>query len=1214
MKILKLRFKNLNSLVGEWTIDFSDKRFIDDGIFAITGPTGAGKSTILDAISLALYAQTPRLGKITKSSNEIMSKGTGECFSEVLFEVNGKQYLTHWYQHRSRRKANGELQNPKHEISKNGKILEDNLRKVPTKVEDICGLDFDKMRRSMLLAQGSFDVFLKANANERAPLLEEITGTQIYSQISIEVHKKKSEIKGKTELLEERLQGIELLDKEQELQLNQELKNLTLQNIEIDKTLKESNTILQKFQSKQNIENELKNHYQEFENLTKQIAEFEPKKEDILKIKKALAIENSYTKLSDLNNKNATKSKLLSECKLDFEKIKKELSSASDNKDLNSRKLKELKSTLEQKKPLFEEIKREDIDIKHKAKSLKELQSELSKKEQTLNDINSTIDRENGALKSKTQTLKELKEQEKQNSKDEKLSQDISLIENNLNRLNSSKNVLEELNKELNNDKNIATQKQKELEKIKSEISIFESKEKDLQNRLSNEQEQLNKLLQNGDIIKIQEQINTLNTKKETIKELLISIKQGQDYKKEISQIDANLRELNKSLSNIDIKISVIKKDITPLKEQKNLLDENMLLLKEVQSLAQYRNALEDGKECPLCGSKEHPFAKGNIPKIDEKKEQLKKLKADIETLEKELNIATIHRAKIEQNIELNKENIEKLEKLFAHLDSEFKLKLLELNLSKDKVSIKDLKEQEHNLQEKITQLNGHTKAIEKQREVAKDIETKYRQQKEKFDNLLKSHTKEQQNLELLNEKMNAKNRQIAEAQSEISTLNQELTKSLNFYNIDINQSNIILKLQQRVRKYQDILSGIQSNELEIAKLNNSLKAHTEQQKSAIDEVANLKLSVDNLQTILTKLKEQRVAKFGDKDPQKEERELEVSIKTLESELAKIESIYLQNKSIFDKKESQIESLNRELKSLQIEIDSAKQKFEKNLKEQGFNDENSFLNVLKEKNSLQELENMQTKLKEQNERLKALLKDKEAKLQEIEASLKDIDKSKIEDKININEQNRDKLLQEIGRIKEKLEINKKSNEKFSKSLAELNLAKQELKKWEQLHELIGSSDGKKFRNFAQGLTFEIMINFANEILEKMNDRYYLIRNQTSPLELDVIDAYQAGEIRSVKNLSGGESFIVSLSLAIGLSKMVSGKVQVDSLFLDEGFGTLDDDAMEVALSTLSTLQSEGKIIGVISHINTIKERIFNQIQLTPKSNGTSVMSGVGVGE
>ncbi len=116
MKILELRFKNLNSLYGEWRIDFTAPEYVSNGIFALTGPTGAGKSTILDAICLALYGATPRLGKITKSGNEIMSRQSGECYAEVVFESQAGRFRCHWEQRRARKSATGSLQDQEHQI------------------------------------------------------------------------------------------------------------------------------------------------------------------------------------------------------------------------------------------------------------------------------------------------------------------------------------------------------------------------------------------------------------------------------------------------------------------------------------------------------------------------------------------------------------------------------------------------------------------------------------------------------------------------------------------------------------------------------------------------------------------------------------------------------------------------------------------------------------------------------------------------------------------------------------------------------------------------------------------------------------------------------------------------------------------------------------------------------------------------------------------
>jgi exonuclease SbcC len=201
--------------------------------------------------------------------------------------------------------------------------------------------------------------------------------------------------------------------------------------------------------------------------------------------------------------------------------------------------------------------------------------------------------------------------------------------------------------------------------------------------------------------------------------------------------------------------------------------------------------------------------------------------------------------------------------------------------------------------------------------------------------------------------------------------------------------------------------------------------------------------------------------------------------------------------------------------------------------------------------------------------------------------------------------------EETGAIKQTLADNISDSTKIKQKQQKIEAHTKECARWDKLHALIGSADGKKYRNFAQGITFELMVSHANRQLSQMTDRYLLIRDVSEPLELNVIDNYQAGEIRSTKNLSGGESFVVSLALALGLSKMASRTVRVDSLFLDEGFGTLDEEALETALETLSTLQQDGKLIGIISHVPALKERIATRISIVPESGGKSCVRGPG---
>ena len=164
-----------------------------------------------------------------------------------------------------------------------------------------------------------------------------------------------------------------------------------------------------------------------------------------------------------------------------------------------------------------------------------------------------------------------------------------------------------------------------------------------------------------------------------------------------------------------------------------------------------------------------------------------------------------------------------------------------------------------------------------------------------------------------------------------------------------------------------------------------------------------------------------------------------------------------------------------------------------------------------------------------------------------------------------------------------------------------------------LNEITGSADGNKFRVFAQNMTLSMMINLANAQLEKMNGRYVLTaRPDSSDLELSVIDKEQAGEIRPTENLSGGERFIISLALALALSQISGNKSRIDSLFLDEGFGSLDEETLSTALDALGEVRREGRMIGIISHVQALRERIAAKIEVIPKREGVSVIKGPGV--
>ena len=170
----------------------------------------------------------------------------------------------------------------------------------------------------------------------------------------------------------------------------------------------------------------------------------------------------------------------------------------------------------------------------------------------------------------------------------------------------------------------------------------------------------------------------------------------------------------------------------------------------------------------------------------------------------------------------------------------------------------------------------------------------------------------------------------------------------------------------------------------------------------------------------------------------------------------------------------------------------------------------------------------------------------------------------------------------------------------------MNVRRTESERWAKLNELAGSADGAKFRRIAQGYTLDILLNYANVQLRELTRRYRLERVPET-LALQVIDRDMCDEVRTVHSLSGGESFLVSLALALGLSSLSSNRMRVESLFIDEGFGSLDAETLRVAMDALESLRTQGRKIGVISHVQEMTERIPVCVQVSRVGNGKSVV-------
>lgn len=305
--------------------------------------------------------------------------------------------------------------------------------------------------------------------------------------------------------------------------------------------------------------------------------------------------------------------------------------------------------------------------------------------------------------------------------------------------------------------------------------------------------------------------------------------------------------------------------------------------------------------------------------------------------------------------------------------------------------------------------------------------------------------------------------------------------------------------------------------------------------------------------------------------------------------------------------QSQWQTLGQQESQQQAQVKESEKQFTAALAASPFADQTAFLAALLDEATRQRLEHLKQTLEKEVQQNQTLALRAQTSLERHQQQPPaDID---INQPLEQLENRLEQLARQLrensarqGEIRQQLKQNSDNQQRQQSLRQQMEQAAQQVEDWAWLNALIGSKEGDKFRKFAQGLTLDNLVWLANQQLNRLHGRYLLQRKASEALELEVVDTWQADAVRDTRTLSGGESFLVSLALALALSDLVSHKTRIDSLFLDEGFGTLDSETLDTALDALDALNASGKVIGVISHVEAMKERIPVQIKVK-KING-----------
>lgn len=1227
MKIVSIRLKNLNSLKGEYYINFEASPLKESGLFLITGNTGAGKSTILDAITLALFGLVPRFEdmNIRKKENQVLTHGCQDCFAEVEFESQQKRYRAKWSLRKTR---TGSFSDSKREIalltdaSSQSELLATKKKEVDLLIEELLGgLDFKRFTRSVLLAQGEFAQFLKGT-KDRSTILERITNSERYSQISIAAFERHKVAQLELDKLKEQTNVIQLLSIEEKQTLEDNLQDILVQQQTQEKelkahqeqlniithldTLKQEAHVLE--QQLESILEQQKESHLSFEQLDLHLKalEFKPALEELEQLVKNHMF--LLGELQTLQEKTLTTQRQLQEDQQQQQQLQKDLNTAQQayaafEKIYNQ--VVKLDTQIESEEKIAYTIQE---DLKNLRKNLLSKQQAIttSKEQQLTIQQQLTIAKQwleqhqSYAPLLDTDLIFELKTQYK----------DLKNFERELLALQKKEGLISTKIEEL-------TQQDQLLNKsLGKNQSLLEQVEEHYNNLCKDHQLSTNNT-HDKHLESIQQQIAAMDLLYQNLTKVEEERKKHQELLTQLILIDESIESKQTELESMDKSFLYQEQQLSTARQQEQYYEMIYQEQQEKNNLSDLRGKLKEGDECPLCFSTQQPFRKLNIDisyalkkahqdrlEAQNKREQLEQTYTEIIGNQR---LALSHIKELQKTRSSTLANITKVETAIRAVSEQQQLYIAPLIHQKGalQAQIEDtsiLKKQYIDLERALQ------KDYQQIQTVQKDVERIHLQIHQ--NSLYLKDLKQQQ------EELNLEKKHYTK---EVKQTQKNIKKQLAAYPIPQALPKAIQQLETLKQQYIEQVELQQQQTQQLAHLQLQLDNLEEQLLETQHSQQHKEQHLEKQQAQLALLKEKRLGLSTQPLIHQEKEEKLNHLEQLQAALdqslqawQELKQLQATNLGILSEKEKQAQQLKLLIADKQPQLVQQISLIGLNTLDDlkaAFLEKEQATAIANQRESLQQQRTTTLQQQQQNQQQYAKLSEQLTISMDQKETIQELCQS-------LQEQLKTFLVQ-LGSIQEKLRQQQEQEKKHQALLAAIQQCKKEVERWGMLKEMIGSSDGKKFRVFAQSITLAKLIQLANKHLRYfINGRYYLEKRQgdyqdkrpNSILEIDIVDTFQANHKRPLNTLSGGESFLASLALALGLSDLAGGKATIESLFIDEGFGTLDADTLQVAIRALQSLESKGKTIGIISHIEQLKQKISTQIHVVKKGGGFSQLS------
>ncbi|MBR5972378.1 MAG: AAA family ATPase [Paludibacteraceae bacterium] len=1110
MKLHELKIHNIAS-IADASIHFNESPLKDESLFLICGPTGAGKSTILDAICLALYDDTPRLNTASRKDKfspdgndktltlqdprQLLRRGANEGSISLSFEGNqGDLYHSSWSVRLNR---NGNL-NKSEWVLENVTQNQTYIKKdeISSEIVRAIGVEFADFQRTSMLAQGQFSQFLKSDDSTKADILQNLTGKENYERIGRKIYEitkaKEKELDDKKLIIDSQ----HILSDEERSKIIDELynKGLSLKELNDEKTLLEKKSAWVRNWNK--IINQLENDKKELSQYDEKIS------------------SDSYKNESQTIthwNESATA--------IEWQK-------------------------------LLHNSERSLQDVTSQEERLKERFSVMC------SGINGLIEKTND----ESRQLDAIKKRMEQRTK-----QEITMLENANVIIADLKRANEAHVKSLESEKAIKATEEL-IEKHDTEVKNAEKRHKAELEKTNQLQEQINRLAKeikeadpDGTLLQQQENILAIST----ILDSMIALRDS------LFNAEKELKTNQESYQNLQKKIDTLNTEEKRAKEEYSIAKEVYETAeKAVKDIAkELRSTLKEGDVCPVCGQKvtslfsdEH--FQSSLSQQLTNKTQKEKIWENYNT---ELNKANSEKTVLEDTIhkkqdELGKIRLQLIEKINNPIlqDSDFKHET-EFYFQADSLEsmiseIKERKSQISGLTKRLTELQKQKEDVQKQKDQQKAIEEKEEQryedeqkrltqlnhQKEKDVNLCDQYKKTEGDILTKMEELLTLPDWETAYKTDFQSLIDEILRLSTQYNEEKEKGKMLEnqlrvdkgELEQVNERKETILNAVQWTEetSESKRMDHLLGACTR----LSDEVTQWKTELGKIKTDITTY-QKNLSTFYSTHPDIDEARLtDLSTHYTQDSITKMSADHQEITKMYATLTGKCNSSTGEMEKLKSE--------------------------------------------------KPTFNEGEADYQEEHFLAQIQEKSQMIGSLN----------QEIGGLKDRLKSDKENEEKVKKLCEEYEESRKVFERWNRLNQEFGSADGSKFKKVALSFVLDVLLQNANRYLCQFDDHFELSKQGDYTI---VIHDYRNDSNLSSSGLSGGQQFMVSLALALGLADMAENSHSVsDTLFIDEGFGTLSDEFLANVMDCLEKLhQSTGKKVGIISHVDSLRERIATQI-------------------